>query len=118
VLEGAPEIKPEPWYKNTKLSSVDTRTLNRIITTHTSTPNWLAKMGVVIEGVCDLCKEHMGIQYILYTCMKFTRRRLTCNCLDKQIPLKVLYKKGDSVGINNKIFEGHQNERLKRSKIN
>jgi hypothetical protein len=45
-FEVASIIEPESWYKNTKLSSVDTRTVNRIITTHTYTPNWLAKMGV------------------------------------------------------------------------
>jgi hypothetical protein len=27
--------------------------------------------------------------------MKFTRRRLTCDCLDKQIPLNAIYEKGD-----------------------
>jgi hypothetical protein len=86
-FELAPKIKPEPWYRNTKLSSVDTRTVNRIITMHTYTPNWLAKMGVAIEGVCDLCEEEMGIQHILYTCMKETQQR---------------GKK--------KISEGHQNE--------
>jgi hypothetical protein len=32
-----------------------------IIPTHTYTPNWLGKMGVAIEGVCDLCEEEMGI---------------------------------------------------------
>jgi hypothetical protein len=53
-------------------------------------------MGVAIEGVCDLCEEEMGIQHILYTCMTFTRRRLTCDCLDKQIPLKAIYEKGDT----------------------
>jgi hypothetical protein len=53
-------------------------------------------MGVAIEGVCVLCEEEMGIQHILYTCMKFTRRRLTCACLDKQISLKAIYEKGDT----------------------
>jgi capsule polysaccharide export protein KpsE/RkpR len=52
-------------------------------------------MGVAIDGVWDLCKEEMGIQHILYNCMKFTRRRQTCDCLDKQIPLKEIYGKGD-----------------------
>jgi hypothetical protein len=82
--------------KNTKLSNVGTRTVNRILTTHTYTPNWLAKMGVAIDEVCDLCEEEMGIQHILCTCMKFTRRRLTCDCLDKQIPQKAIYEKGDT----------------------
>jgi hypothetical protein len=96
-FEVAPKIKPEPWYKNTKLSSVGTRTVNRIIAMHTYTPNWLAKMGVAIEGVCDPCVEEMGILHILYTCMKFTRRRLTCDCLDKQwYLLKAIYEKGDT----------------------
>jgi hypothetical protein len=40
---------------------VSTPTVNRILTTHTYTPNWLAKMGVAIERVCDLCEEEMGI---------------------------------------------------------
>jgi hypothetical protein len=51
-------------------------------------------MGVAIEGVCDFCEEEMGIHHILYTCMKFTRIRLTCECLDKQIPLKAICEKG------------------------
>jgi hypothetical protein len=66
-----------------------------MLTTHTYTPNWLAKIGVAIDGVCDLCEEEMRIHHILYTCMKLTRRRLTCDCLDKQIPLKAIYEKGD-----------------------
>jgi hypothetical protein len=70
--------------------------VNRILTTHTYTPNWLAKMGVAISGVCDLCEEEMGIQHTLYNCMKFTKRRLTCDCLDKQTPLKARYEKGDT----------------------
>jgi capsule polysaccharide export protein KpsE/RkpR len=53
-------------------------------------------MGVAIEGVCDICEEEMGIQHILYTCMKFTRPRLTCDYLDKQIPLKAIYEKRDT----------------------
>jgi hypothetical protein len=57
---------------NTKLSSVDTRTVNRILTTHTYTPYWLTKMEIA----------KMRIQHFLYTCMKFTRRRLTCDFLD------------------------------------
>jgi hypothetical protein len=28
--------------------------------------------------------------------MKFIRRRLTCDCLDKQIAMKALYEKGDT----------------------
>jgi hypothetical protein len=32
-FEVAPKIEPEPRYKNLKLSSVDTRTVNRILTT-------------------------------------------------------------------------------------
>jgi hypothetical protein len=80
-FEVALKIKPEPWYKNTKLSSVDTLK-NRILTSHTYPPNWLAKMRLAIDGVCDLCEKEMGIQHILYTCMKFTRRRQTCDCLD------------------------------------
>jgi hypothetical protein len=46
-FELAPKIEPELWYRNTKLSSVDTCTVNRIITTHTYTytPNWLQKWG-------------------------------------------------------------------------
>jgi hypothetical protein len=44
----------------------------------------LALKKIAIEGICDLCEEEMGIQHILYTCIKFTRRRLTCDCLDKQ----------------------------------
>jgi hypothetical protein len=90
-FEVMPKIKPESWYKNTKLSSVDT--------THTYTPNWMAKMGVEIEGVSDLCEEEMGIQVIqpiLYTWISCTRRRLTCDCPDKQIPLKTIYEKGDT----------------------
>jgi hypothetical protein len=54
------------------------------------------KCGVIINGVCNLCEEEMGIQHILYTCMKFTRRTLTCYCFDKQIPLKAIYEKGDT----------------------
>jgi hypothetical protein len=38
---------------------------NVVITTHTYTPNWMAKMGVAIERACDLCEEEMGIQHIL-----------------------------------------------------
>jgi capsule polysaccharide export protein KpsE/RkpR len=71
-----------------------TRTQN-YQTTHNAT-NWLAKMEVAIDGVWVLCEEEMRIQHILYTCMKFTRRRLTCDCLDKQIPLKAIYEKGDT----------------------
>jgi hypothetical protein len=51
------KIEPEPWYKNRKLSSIDTRTVNRILTTHTYTPNWLAKMGVAIDGVAIAAKK-------------------------------------------------------------
>jgi hypothetical protein len=123
----APKIEPEPWYKNTKLSSVDTRTVNRIITTHTYTPNWLAKMGVQSRGLAISAKKkwEYNTSYTPATSMKFIRRRLTCDCLDKLIPiliLKAIYEKGCCVsffvGRNNKISEGHQNGRLKRSKIN
>jgi hypothetical protein len=34
---------------------------NVVITTHTYTPNRMAKMGVAIERACDLCEEEMGI---------------------------------------------------------
>jgi hypothetical protein len=36
-FEVAPKIESEPWYKNRKLSSVDTRTVNRMLKTHTYT---------------------------------------------------------------------------------
>jgi hypothetical protein len=104
----APKIELEPWYKNTKLSSVDTRTVNRKITTHTYTPNWLAKMGVAIGGVCVVCEEGMGIQHILYTIY------LNYNTTESNIRKR----RHSSVGRNNKNSEGHQNGRLKRSKIN
>jgi hypothetical protein len=58
-FELAPKIEPGPWYKNTKRSSVDTGTVNRIITTHTYTRNWLAKMGVVIEGCAISAKKEL-----------------------------------------------------------
>jgi hypothetical protein len=35
--------------------------------------------------------------------MKFNRRRLTCDCLDKQIPLKAIYEKGDTAAWEEKI---------------
>jgi hypothetical protein len=54
--------------------------------------------------VCDLCEEEMRIQHILFTCIKFTRRRLTCDCLDKQIPLKTIYEKGDTAAWEKRII--------------
>jgi hypothetical protein len=56
-FELAPKIEPELWYRNTKLSSDDTRTVNRIITTYTYTPNWLAKMGVASWGCAISAKK-------------------------------------------------------------
>jgi hypothetical protein len=56
-FELAPKIEPEPWYRNTKPSSVDTRTVNRIITTHTYTPNWLAKWGWQSRGCAISAKK-------------------------------------------------------------
>jgi hypothetical protein len=66
-----PKIQPELWYNNKKLSSIDTLTANRKLTTPTYTSNWLAKMGVAISGVGNRCEEEMRIKYILYTCTKF-----------------------------------------------
>jgi hypothetical protein len=62
-------------------------------------------------------EEDMGIQHILYICMKFTRRRLTCDCLEKQILLKAIYEKGDTATWD-EIIKYLKDIKMERSKIN
>jgi hypothetical protein len=59
-------------------------------------------------GFCDFCEEEMGIQHILYNNMKLTRRRTTCDCLDKQIPLKAIYEKETQQRLHIEVFSIHR----------
>jgi hypothetical protein len=104
-FELAPKIEPELWYRNTKLSSVDTRTVNRIITTHTYTPNWLANM-----KVCDLCEEEMGICTTHFIHLHEIHQAKANMRLPRQTNTtesNIRKRRHSSMRRNNKISEGH-----------
>jgi truncated hemoglobin YjbI len=73
LLRGGAENRTETVVQEHK--TIKCRHTHSKQNTHNAT-NWLAKMRVAIDGVCDLCEEEMGIQHILYTRMKFTKANM------------------------------------------
>lgn len=61
------EFKTEIWHKNIKISGIQIKIMNRILSGHDYSDYWLAKMKITQKGECKTCRiSNTGWHLIFY----------------------------------------------------
>ncbi|KAI8114871.1 hypothetical protein CVS40_12820 [Lucilia cuprina] len=81
----SPSLLGKPWFNHNSLgmNAIQIRQLNRILSGHSFSPHTLARLHVLDDDTCLLCKEVDDVSHIIFECTKYNHIRLRYPVLEQ-----------------------------------